>query len=42
MSTYGKVLSFKPEMEGEAEIITEDISFYNVSCISFWGWQSHQ
>jgi hypothetical protein len=27
MSAYGKVLSFKPEMEGEAEIITEDISF---------------
>ncbi len=27
MSTYGKVLPFKPEMDGEAEIITEDISF---------------
>jgi len=30
VSTCGKVLSFKPEMDGEAEIITEDISFYNV------------
>jgi hypothetical protein len=27
VSTYGKVLPFKPEMDGEAEIITEDISF---------------
>jgi multidrug resistance efflux pump len=27
VSTYGKVLSFKPEMDGDAEIITEDISF---------------
>lgn len=27
MSTYRKAFSFKPEMDGEAEIITEDISF---------------
>lgn len=27
LSTYGKVLVFKPEMAGWAEIITEDISF---------------
>lgn len=28
MSAYGKVLSFKPEMEGEAEIIIEDLSVF--------------
>lgn len=36
ISTYGKALPFKPEMDGWAEIITEDMSLLQCVVNKFW------